>query len=162
MPELVSDLRRILYVDNLISEKPTVIDARQLKQVAIEIFAEATFTLHKWNSNVANLGDDESIEDESMFAKQQQLGQTERQNHRYHTARRYSCHQEGDVEESSQDLRPFGSRSAINREGQALLQRSLQLKGGMGRTTATAFSEKMGAVEEGVATRGDSLEGFDP
>ena len=47
MPELVAELRKSLYVDDLISGKPTVEEAQNLKQGAIDIFEDAKFTLHK-------------------------------------------------------------------------------------------------------------------
>ncbi|XP_068690696.1 uncharacterized protein [Montipora foliosa] len=55
MPELVAELRKRLYVDDLISWKPTLREARELKEGAISIFADAKFYLHKWHSNVAEL-----------------------------------------------------------------------------------------------------------
>ena len=80
MPELVAKLRRSLYVDDLISGKPTAEEARQLKQGAIEVFADAKFKLHKWHSNVAELeGSERGVEDEDTFAKQQ-LGQSRAKN----------------------------------------------------------------------------------
>ena len=76
MPQLVAELRKSLYVDDLISGKPTVPEAQQLKEGAIKIFADAKFTLHKWHSNVAELeGSERRVEDEGTFAKQQ-LGQS--------------------------------------------------------------------------------------
>ena len=72
MPELVAELRRSLYVDDLISGKPTAEEARQLKQGAIEVFADAKFKLHKWHSYVAELeGSERGVEDGDTFAKQQ-------------------------------------------------------------------------------------------
>ena len=72
MPELVAELRKSLYVDDLISRKPTVQEARELKEGAISIFADTKFKLHKWHSSVAELEERESrAGDESMFAKQQ-------------------------------------------------------------------------------------------
>ena len=55
MPALVAELRKSLYVDDLISGKPTVQEARELKEGAISVFADAKFKLHKWHSNVAEL-----------------------------------------------------------------------------------------------------------
>ena len=75
MPELVAELRKSLYVDDLISGKPTVEEAQNLKQGAIDIFEDAKFKLHKWHSNVAELEENETrTEEERTFAKQQ-LGQ---------------------------------------------------------------------------------------
>ena len=80
MPELVAELRRSLYVDDLISGKLTAEEARQLKQGAIEVFADAKFKLHKWHSNVAELeGSERGVEDGYTFAKQQ-LGQSRAKN----------------------------------------------------------------------------------
>ena len=80
MPELVAELRRSLYVDDLISGKPTAEEARQLKQGAIEVFADAKFKLRKWHSNVAELeGSERGVEDGDTFAKQQ-LGQSRANN----------------------------------------------------------------------------------
>ncbi|XP_068692652.1 uncharacterized protein [Montipora foliosa] len=59
-------------VDDLISGKPTVREARELKEGAISIFADAKFKLNKWHSNVAELEEPEGqVEDGSTFAKQQ-------------------------------------------------------------------------------------------
>ena len=82
-PELVKLIRKSLYVD-LISDSATVQEAHELKQGAIQIFKDATFTLHKWNSNAPELEQsgpssprEEPSEvsdlssDESTFAKQQ-------------------------------------------------------------------------------------------
>ena len=56
-PEAVSEIEKSMYVDDLISGKPTVSKAKQLKENAIEIFKDATFTLHKWHSNEPELED---------------------------------------------------------------------------------------------------------
>ena len=72
MPDLVAELRKSLYVDDLISGKPTVREAKELKEGAISIFADAKFKLHKWHSNVAELEEAEGqAGDGSTFAKQQ-------------------------------------------------------------------------------------------
>ena len=71
-PELVAQLRKSLYVDDLISGKPTVEETKQLKQGAIEVFEDAKFTLHKWHSNADELEENETkVEDEDSLAKQQ-------------------------------------------------------------------------------------------
>ena len=70
--ELVAELRKSLYVYDLISGKPTVEETKQLKQGAIEVFEDAKFTLHKWHSNADELEENETkVEDEDSFAKQQ-------------------------------------------------------------------------------------------
>ena len=55
MPALVAELRKSLYVDDLISGKPTVQEAKELKEGAISVFVDAKFKLHKWHSNFAEL-----------------------------------------------------------------------------------------------------------
>ena len=57
MPEAVAELRKSLYVDDLLSGGVTVEEAQEVKQQAVEIFEDATFTLHKWHSNEAELED---------------------------------------------------------------------------------------------------------
>ena len=77
MPELVTELRRRLSVDDLISGKPTVDEAWELKKGAIHVFENIKFTLHKWNLNALELDESKTRpEDEKTFAKQQ-LGQKE-------------------------------------------------------------------------------------
>ena len=51
-PESVMEVRKSLYVDDLISGRSTKEEAKQLKCDAVEIFDEAKFKLHKWHSNV--------------------------------------------------------------------------------------------------------------
>ena len=53
MPHLVAELRKSMYVDDLIKGKPTVPEEKKMKEGAIRIFEDAKFTLHKWHSNVA-------------------------------------------------------------------------------------------------------------
>ena len=72
MPELAAELHKNLYVDDLISWKPTVREARELNEGAISIFVDAKFKLRKWHSNVAELEEPEGlVADGSTFAKQQ-------------------------------------------------------------------------------------------
>ena len=70
-PELVADIRRSLYVDDLLSGKPTVEEALQHKEEAIALFQDATFTLHKWHSNATELEDGAMADNEKPFAKEQ-------------------------------------------------------------------------------------------
>ena len=46
MPHLVAELHKSMYVDDLMSEKPTVPEAKKMKEVAIRIFEDAKLTLH--------------------------------------------------------------------------------------------------------------------
>ena len=72
MPELVVELRRNLYVDDLLSEGVTVKQVQHSKEQAIEIFDDAGFTLHRWHSNVSILeGETENRDTDLSFAKQQ-------------------------------------------------------------------------------------------
>ena len=41
-----------LYVDDVISGTDTVDQGCSLKEVAVSVFGEAGFKLHKWHSNV--------------------------------------------------------------------------------------------------------------
>lgn len=54
-PETVGEIERSLYVDDLISGGPTIEAAKQMKTKATEIFAKASFELHKWHSNAPEL-----------------------------------------------------------------------------------------------------------
>ena len=72
-PDAVTEIKKSLYVDDLISGSTTIEKAKQLRDGAIEIFEDAKFTLHKWNSNEdeiqPNQGEVQS--DNSTYAKQQ-------------------------------------------------------------------------------------------
>ena len=72
-PHAVAELRKSLYVDDLISSGVTVEKAVELKEQAIEIFEDATFTLHKWQPNVPELEEYPilPVDNEDTFAKQQ-------------------------------------------------------------------------------------------
>ena len=72
-PELVAQIRKSLYVDDLITGAPTVKQTQQQKEKATEIFNDAQFTLHKWKSNAPELEQQAKPEDheEESFAKQQ-------------------------------------------------------------------------------------------
>ena len=50
-PHVVAQLQKSLYVDDLISGGTTVEETKELKEQAIEIFEDAIFTLHKWQSS---------------------------------------------------------------------------------------------------------------
>ncbi len=60
-------------MDDLISGGENVNSAGKLKNKATEIFANATFTLHKWHSNVRELESSDKVNPEVLetFAKQQ-------------------------------------------------------------------------------------------
>ena len=69
----VREIRRSLYVDDLISGYTTVAQAKELRDGATEVFADAIFKLHKWNSNVKELEPKGGVsdQDENTYAKQQ-------------------------------------------------------------------------------------------
>ena len=69
-PHVVAELRKSLYVDDLISGGTTV---EQAKEQAFEIIEDATFTLHKWQSSEPKLEGDPilPVDKEGTFAKQQ-------------------------------------------------------------------------------------------
>ncbi|XP_028413530.1 uncharacterized protein LOC114536366 [Dendronephthya gigantea] len=69
-PEAVAEIRKSLYVDDLITGAPTIDEASQLKQKAIGVFEEARLRLHKWHSNATELESD-MIDNPVTFAKQQ-------------------------------------------------------------------------------------------
>ena len=50
-PHAKAEILRSLYVDDLLSSEMTEEETKLLKEKAIEIFEDATFTLHKWKSN---------------------------------------------------------------------------------------------------------------
>ena len=72
-PDVVAELRKSLYVDDLLSGGQTTEQAQHRKEMASEILRDATFQLHKWNSNVPELEDKTTAqpEDEQTYAKQQ-------------------------------------------------------------------------------------------
>ena len=79
-PETVAEIRKSLYVDDLISGAPTtdIDEATKLKQDAIDIFDDARLRLHKWHSNAPELESDMS--DNSITFAKQQLGANPKEN----------------------------------------------------------------------------------
>ena len=54
-PKTVAELRKSLYVDDIITGGNTVQEAQLRKDEVTEILGDATFTLHKWASNAKEL-----------------------------------------------------------------------------------------------------------
>ncbi len=123
-PEDVEELKRCLYVDDIISGGETVQQAEKRKEAATVMMEDATFKLHKWSSNVNTLEDNdksEAIEDQS--AAKQQLGVTPQESwiiveqSRRHSERSVSerrdqnPHETRNVEETCKNLRPLGTCS---------------------------------------------------
>ena len=71
-PEIVREIEKSLYVDDLISGSSSKEKARGIKLTASEIFAQGTFELHKWHSNEKEL-EEENVEafTEETYAKEQ-------------------------------------------------------------------------------------------
>ena len=80
-PNLVDEIRKGLYVDDLMTGGATEDEVKEKKTESIEIFEDATFKLHKWHSNIETLEapsppcSDENFE--ITFAKQQLGSQPE-------------------------------------------------------------------------------------
>ena len=73
-PEEVLEIRRSLYVDDLITGGKTITETQHLKESCQTIFSEAKFELHKWHSNIATLEAETTLtETESVpsYAKEQ-------------------------------------------------------------------------------------------
>ena len=73
-PEIVAELQRSLYVDDLLTGGRDTSQAQQRKEKAVQIFSDATFQLHKWHSNIKQLEEDPNliiVPEEQSFAKQQ-------------------------------------------------------------------------------------------
>ena len=60
-----------MYVDDFISGGINTTVVKRLKQLIINIFGEAQFTLRKWHSNVPQLEDDSNSEEIQTYAKAQ-------------------------------------------------------------------------------------------
>ena len=63
-PELVEEIERSMYVDDLISGGKTTKQALEIKMTATTIFGEATFKLHKRHSNNRELEVETATSDE--------------------------------------------------------------------------------------------------
>ena len=71
-PAEVNEIRRSLYVDDVISGACTVEQAQHLKDTAISVFGEANFELHKWHSNAGELETErEEMDVDQSYAKEQ-------------------------------------------------------------------------------------------
>lgn len=71
-PDLIREIDKSLYVDDLVSGGPTVREAQEIKAGAIDVFGQASIKLHKWHSNVPGLeAPEDSMSEETTFAKEQ-------------------------------------------------------------------------------------------
>ena len=64
-PKIVKQIREGLYVDDLITGGSTVPQTQIVKDKAVEVFADAVFTIHKWHSNSSELEPDGESQAES-------------------------------------------------------------------------------------------------
>ena len=78
-PDLVDEIEKSLYVDDLISGSHSTKKALELKQTAKDVFSEAGFELHKWHSNVKEIEAAENpiVTGENQSYAKQQLGVSE-------------------------------------------------------------------------------------
>ena len=73
--KIIEEIRRSLYVDDVISGGYTIEEMQQFKDTAIQVFKDAGFSLHKWHSNEKQLeGDQIQIGDNEQMYTKQQLG----------------------------------------------------------------------------------------
>ena len=72
-PDEIALPRRSMYVDDVLSGGRTVQEVQARKEIPREILHDATFELHKWNSNIPQLEDVVSPDDhrDQSYAKQQ-------------------------------------------------------------------------------------------
>eukprot|EP00794_Sanderia_malayensis_P005856 gene5856-biopygen4856 len=70
----IEEIRRSLYVDDVISGACTVEEAQHLKKTAISVFGEAAFQLHKWHSNMEVLESEGVEKDGDQSYAKKQLG----------------------------------------------------------------------------------------
>ena len=60
-----------MYVDDLLTDGQTITQAEDRKERTVEIFEDASFKLHRWNSNVSELevnGEPSAGDDEETYA----------------------------------------------------------------------------------------------
>ncbi|XP_028416198.1 uncharacterized protein LOC114539993 [Dendronephthya gigantea] len=79
-PAGVEEIRKSLYVDDLISGATTIAKASELKATATEIFQDAAFELHKWQSNDKELETPSSSNQEGETYAKEQLGVPTKEN----------------------------------------------------------------------------------
>ena len=72
-PVEVEEILKSLHVDDIISGGSTTAEAQGLKKTIASVFAEAKFTMHKWNSNDPQLESENvvPVDEQQSYAKQQ-------------------------------------------------------------------------------------------
>ena len=76
-PELVKyieEIQKTLYVDDLITGGATLQEVKAIKNTAIQVFADAKFSLHKWHSNIKELEETEGKNQSDISFAKQELG----------------------------------------------------------------------------------------
>ncbi len=71
-PKQADEIEKELYVDDLVTGGTSIQEAREKKEVSSKIFKQASFQLHKWQSNVEELeqNDQSDSTEDTSFAKQ--------------------------------------------------------------------------------------------
>ena len=72
-PSKVEEIRHSIYADYMLLSGNTNTEIQMLKEIAITIFKEVTFSLHIWHSNDSQLEKEAKLNDpaEESYAKQQ-------------------------------------------------------------------------------------------
>ena len=73
-PSEVEEIKKSLYVDDVITGGETTDKVRKLKETAVAVFGEAKFELHKWHSNEPELEASREFEDGKQSYAKEQLG----------------------------------------------------------------------------------------
>ena len=73
-PELIKEIRDGLYVDDLLNGGENVKVTAEKKVITTEVFEDASFTIHKWHSNVPELEAVSGSSCEELTYAKQQLG----------------------------------------------------------------------------------------
>ena len=73
-PKLVEEIRKNLYVDDLMTGGATIAEVKEKKSRASEIFEDATFKLPKWHSNVKERESPSHNDQEEVTFAKQELG----------------------------------------------------------------------------------------
>ena len=73
-PDVVEEIQRSLYVDDVITGMNTVEETKQLMETMIDVFKDAQFTLHKWHSNATELETSSASDEQQQTFVKEQLG----------------------------------------------------------------------------------------
>ena len=68
-PIVVQKIQNDTYVNDLVSGGSNLVEVENLKQKSIELFSKGGFNLHKWNSNIPSLEND-NTNFQQTYAKQ--------------------------------------------------------------------------------------------